>query len=176
MYWAPLRRPNVTPCIGPGGLSQMNCPGFSLGGRSPFRVSWGARGPRLGRVRTLPSGSPYMPTPIWMAPGGSVRTGRRLVIITDCKLYRDSKPVLSACQAHVSRVLCRSGGSFVAFSIACGLSRIFAASSRLRAHPTLVLSETKPHHFTGTIIPFSSRPRTKRSPGLSTVRELPKRD
>src|SRR5438132_9507129 len=51
---------------------------------------------------------------------------------------------------------CRSGDSFGAFSIESGLPRIFSVSSRLRAHHALVLSETKPHHFTGTIIPFSS--------------------
>jgi len=51
---------------------------------------------------------------------------------------------------------CGSGDSLGAFSIACGLSRMFSISGRLRAHPALVLSETKPHQFTCTIIPFSS--------------------
>ncbi len=45
--------------------------------------------------------------------------------------------------------------------------RIFSISARFRAHPALVLSETEPHHFTGTIIPFSSPRRTKRSLALS---------
>ncbi len=41
---------------------------------------------------------------------------------------------------------CRSGDSFGVISMPFGLSRIFSASSALRTHRTLILSETKPHH------------------------------
>ena len=37
----------------------------------------------------------------------------------------------------------------------------------------MILSDTNSHHFTGTIIPFSSRRRTKRSPWLSTLWRVP---